>query len=635
MTLLSTIKNDPKFKLMLAGVFVALVLEILSISGFKLPNYVSLPMALLLIGFIGQNVLKKGFEAVTKLNFKSINFLMTVAAIGAIALGEYEEAAVVIVLFSLAEKLEDFGFDSSKSALKALLDKAPKMVQIKGAEQPVPVDQVKAGDIFIVKTGDLIPVDGKILEGASFVDESSITGEPLPKEKEVNDLVFAGTLNQSGYLEVSCTKSIKDSTVSKIVELALAANQTKAEVHQFIQNFAKVYVPFVLVATLLVAIVPPLFFQQDFIKWFKEALAILVISCPCALVISTPISIYCGIANATRKGAIVKGGKYLELIGKIKSIALDKTRTITLGKPQVNKIIPFRGFKENDVLSCAAGIENMSEHPLAKSVVNEASARDLNFHNFKNFESIIGKGVQANCVVCDEKIMIGKTDFIKSHSHLSQDIQTQIEDSKKQGLTPLLVADSKGEKGIILLSDEIKAESKQAIGELNDLNIHVSMLTGDSAVAAKAVASQVNIKEVKADLMPEDKLKEIISLKKRYRNVAMVGDGVNDAPALARASLGISMGAVGSDAAIETSNVAILNDRLDTIPYLVKLGKKTLSTIKFNTTIAIATKFIFLALAVFGHSNLVLAIFADVGLTLFVVMNSLRLLQYNEVNVAG
>lgn len=631
MSLASAIKNDKKFQTLLLGVSLALVLEILSLSGLKVPVYISLPVTLALIGTVGQKVLQKGFEAIMKLNFRSISFLMTVAAIGAIALGEYEEAAVVIVLFSLAERLEDFGFDSSKAALNALLEKTPKSVVLKDENIKLPVDQVQIGQIFIVKTGEMIPIDGQITEGTSFVDESSITGEPLPKEKGIDDLVFAGTLNQSGYLEVKVTKTIKDSTISKIVELALAANQTKAEVHQFVQSFAKIYVPIILVITFLVAIVPPLLFNQDFIKWFKEALALLVISCPCALVISTPISIYCGIANASKKGAVIKGGKYLELIGRIKSVAMDKTRTITLGKPVVSKIIPFRNFQENEVLSCAAGIENLSEHPLAKSVVEEAQTRDLRFHGVNNFESVIGQGVKANCNVCAESIMVGKPAFIKMNSKLSSHIEGDLLDAKKQGMTPILMADSKGEKGIFLLTDKIKPESEKAIQQLNDLNIHVSMLTGDSYESAKVIAEKVNIKEVKADLLPEDKLKEVIGLKQKYHSVAMVGDGVNDAPALARASLGISMGAMGSDAAIETSNVAILNDKLDTIPYLVRLGKKTLSTIKFNTAIAIGTKFVFIALAVAGYSNLVLAIFADVGLTLFVVMNSLRLLKYNDV----
>ena len=631
MILVSSIKNDKKFQMLLLGVSLALFLEMLSLSGFKTPSYICLPLTLGLIATIGSKVILNGIEAIVKFNFRSINFLMTVAAIGAIALGEYEEAGVVIVLFSLAEKLEDFGFESSKSALKALLEKTPKAVELRDENIKVPVEQVQVGQVFIIKTGELIPIDGQIVEGASFVDESSITGEPVAKEKAINDMVYAGTLNQSGYLEIKSTKTIKDSTISKIVELALAANQTKAEVHQFVQSFAKIYVPIILIVSFLIAVVPPIFFNQDFVKWFKEALALLVISCPCALVISTPISIYCGIANATKKGVVVKGGKYLEMIGQIKSVAMDKTRTITLGKPVVSKIIPFRNFSENEVLSCAAGIENLSEHPLARSVVEEAQARNLDFHRFKNFESVIGNGVKASCGVCDESILVGKPDFIRKNSRLSPDIERDLAESKKQGMAPVLMADSKGEKGIFLLIDKIKPESQSAIQQLNDLNIHVSMLTGDTYDSAKLIADKVNIKEVKADLLPEDKLKEVIELKQRYQNVAMVGDGVNDAPALTRASLGISMGAMGSDAAIEASNVAILNDKLDTIPYLVKLGKKTLSTIKFNTAIAIVTKFVFLALAVFGHSNLVLAIFADVGLTLFVVMNSLRLLKYNEV----
>ncbi|AZZ37303.1 heavy metal translocating P-type ATPase [Bdellovibrio sp. qaytius] len=630
MSLSSAIKKDDKFKLLLLGVVVAMALELCSILGYRMPTMLTLPMSLLIIFTLGFSVLKKGFQAILKLNIRSINFLMTVAAIGAMALGDYEEATVVIVLFSLAERLEDFGFDSSKKALSALLEKTPKVVRLKDQEAPVPVDGLVVGQIFIIKTGDIIPVDGQVVEGHSYIDESTITGEPLAKEKNINDLVFAGTINQSGYLEVKVLKVLKESTLSKIVELALAANQTKAEVHEFVQRFARIYVPIILISAALITIVPPLFFDQNFIKWFKEALSLLVIACPCALVISTPLSIYCGIAIASKKGAVVKGGKYLELIGKIKAVALDKTRTITFGKPKINQIIPFKNFSESDVLSCAAGLEMLSEHPLAKSVVDEAQLRNLNMHSFAKFESIVGQGVKANCEVCDESISIGKTEFIKNNSALSGAVEKNISDYAKRGLTSVLVADSKGEKGLILLSDEVKPESKAAIRKLIEMNIHVSMLTGDSLEAAKLVSETVDIKDVRANLLPQDKLKEIVNLKQKYGHVAMVGDGVNDAPALARASLGISMGAAGSDAAIETSNVAILNDNLETIPFLIKLGQKTLSTIKFNTAIAVITKFSFLLLALFGRSHLVLAIMADVGLTLFVVMNSLRLLQYEE-----
>lgn len=630
MTLSSAIKQDAKFQILLSGVTFAVILEVCSILGYKLPDLLALPLTLVLIGTFGFNVLKKGFEAILKLNFKSISFLMTVAAIGAIALGDYEEAAVVVILFALAERLEDFGFDSSKEALKSLLEKTPKMVKLKDQEVLVPVEKLVAGQVFIVKTGEIIPVDGEIASGNSFVDESTITGEPIAKEKGPKDLVFAGTLNQSGYIEVRATKGIKDSTITKIVELALAANQNKAEIHQFVQNFAKVYVPLILITTFLVAVVPPVFFGQDFVKWFKEALALLVISCPCALVISTPISIYCGIANASKKGAVIKGGKYLEMFGKIKSVALDKTRTITLGKPVVTKVIPYRNFLEDEVLSCAAGIEDLSEHPLAKSVVEEAQSRDLDFHGFNNFESIIGHGVRANCKVCDEKILIGKPDFIRQNAKLSENALNVLAESQKSGLTTVLVADSKGEKALLLLSDKIKPESKNAIQDLNNLGVKTSMLTGDSLEAAQYVAKEVSITDVRANLLPQDKLNEITRLKQHHSVVAMVGDGVNDAPALAQASVGISMGAMGSDAAIETSNVAILNDNLETIPYMIRLGKKTLSTIKFNTAIAILTKFTFLTLAVFGKSHLVLAILADVGLTLFVIFNSLRLLRYTN-----
>lgn len=629
MTLTSAIQKDYKFKLLLVGVVFSLLIELSAIMGYSLPKMVILPLALFLILTLGRTVLLKGFKALKDLNFKSINFLMTLAAIGAMALGEYEEAAVVIVLFALAERLEEFGFESSKDSLKTLLAKTPKMAIVKNQEVPVAVEALNVGQILIIKPGEIIPVDGVVVVGVSAIDEASITGEPIPKEKEVNDLVYAGTLNQSGYLEIKVLKKLSESTITKIVEITLSANKDKAQVHQFIEKFARIYTPFILLSAILLVLVPTFVFGQDFTKWFKEALSLLVISCPCALVISTPLSIYSALAVASAQGLLIKGGRHLEMAGQIKAVALDKTRTITLGQPRVAQIIPFKNFSVQEVLECAAGIEAMSEHPLAKSIVKEAQKKSLFAHTFKNFASKPGQGIQAFCEVCvDSHIYAGKTSYVQKVSSLSMAVQQKIAGSEELGFTSVVIADQNGEKGLILLSDEIKTESKKAIQDLQKMNVHVTMLTGDNNHSAAKIANEVGIKDVQTNLMPEDKLTAIQNLKKQYGQVAMVGDGVNDAPALAAASLGISMGAVGSDAAIEASSVAILNDNLALVPFVIQLGQKTLGTIKFNTTIAVLVKLAFLGLALAGRSELVLAIIADVGLTLFVVLNSLRLMKF-------
>lgn len=633
--------QDTKFRWMIFSVTIVAVFEFLSLADIDVFRYI-VPERYsrwLAAGFfaaiiiaIGWRTLFRGLQALAKINFKSINLLMTIAIIGAFYLGEYEEAAVVVVLFTLGETLEKFGIASSKSALQALVDRTPKMAAIKNAAgqiTEIAVEEINVGDILVLKPSDMISLDAEVVSGSSSVDESTITGEPLPKDKHEGDFVFAGTLNMQGYLEARVTKLAADSTLSKIIDITFAATKTKAETQKFIETFASYYTPAIIVIAALLVIIPTLLFSQPFNQWLEQAITILVIACPCALVISTPISIYGAIGNASAKGALVKGGKYIEAIGQIKAVAMDKTRTLTYGKPKVTDVIPFGETTREHLLACAAGIEAYSEHPLAQAVVDAANEEKIEIHGVENFQAVMGKGAKADCVVCyDKHHCIGKLPFITEEHKVQEEVVKQVEALQLQGKTSIVVSSHDGVEGVIALTDEIKTESKSTIAELRELGVEIVMMTGDNHAPAMLVAKEVGITEVKAEMLPEDKADAVRELLAKYGATAMVGDGVNDAPALALSSVGIAMGAAGSDAAIEAASIAILNDRLELIPYLIRLGRRTISTIKINTALAIATKLVFVVLAILGISSLALAIFADVGVTVLVILNSLRLLSF-------
>ena len=396
--------KDAKFLWLLASVALVAVFEFLSLMGesYKLRRDIALPFFAAIILAVGWLTLWNGLKALTKLNFRSINLLMTIAVIGAFYLGEYEEAAVVIVLFALGERLESFGIQSSKSALQALVDRTLKtaLIRRENQERELKLEEIQVEDVLIIKPSDMIALDAEVLTGASSIDESTITGEPLPKDKHAGDKIFAGTLNMQGYLEAKVLKTAKDTTLAKIIETTFAATKTKAETQKFIETFAGYYTPTIIVIAALLVAIPTLFFGQPFNPWFEQAITILVIACPCALVISTPISIYAAIGNASAKGALVKGGKYIEAIGQIKAVAMDKTRTLTYGKPKVTDVIPFGETSGEHLLACAAGIETYSEHPLAQAIVAAANEEKIDIHAVENFQAVMGKGAKADCVVC-------------------------------------------------------------------------------------------------------------------------------------------------------------------------------------------------------------------------------------------
>lgn len=621
--------HDTKFLWLLFAALVVGILELLSFAEIRLPHLIEVPFFFIFILVIGYQTLWHGLYALITFNFKSINALMLIAVTGAWYLGKYEEAAVVIVLYTLAEKLEDIGIEKSQSALGALLEKMPKFVSLKNQENQVSVDKVKVGDIIVVKPGEMIALDGRVSSGISFIDESSITGEPIPREKFVGDAVYAGTLNKQGYLEVEVSKTAQNTTFAKIKELTFQATQVKAPTQKFIETFAQYYTPSVILLAFLWVFVPTAILGYPLDPWLVKGLSLIVIACPCALVISTPVSIYSAIGNASKQGALIKGGKYLEAVGQIQCIALDKTRTLTFGRPIVSDVIPYGKSSREHVLECAAGIEIFSEHPLAQSIVDAAKSENLQLHQVENFKSFIGKGAQADCLVCTERHhCLGKLPFILEEHAVPQFIEDEVNRLLNQGKTAVVIATHDEVEGVIALTDEIRPESKFLIEGLKKLNIKPILLTGDHAAPAKIVADNLGISEVRSNLLPEDKANIIKDLVKEYHTVAMVGDGINDAPALALSNVGITIGSLGSDTAIEAASIVILNDRLDVIPFLVKLGKKTIETIRYNVTLAIAIKFIFIALALLGMSNLALAIFADVGVTLIVILLSIRLLNW-------
>jgi len=628
--------NDKKFLFLLLAITIVVALEVLSIIGIHIPMpYAPFVFAVFILG-IGYNVLWNGVKAIFKLQFSNINLLMLIAVVGAFYLKEFPEAAVLVVLYVLGERLEDIGIENSKSALDELVSKAPKTAFVKSENANVVIDKIAVGTIIQVKAGEMIPLDGKIVSGETLVDEAAITGEPIAKDKRTGDNLFAGTLNKNGFIEMETTKLAVDTTFSKIVRLTFEAAANKSETQKFIQQFAKYYTPVMLALSVFLFIIPVFILHLDLNHWLQQAITLLVIACPCALVISTPVAIYAAIGNASAKGALVKGGKYIEALASIKAIALDKTRTITFGNPIVSDVIPLNGTSREELLACTAGAEIFSEHPLAQAIVDASRKEGFEPHKTEAFKSIMGKGATAKCLVCeDETIYVGKLDFIQETQTIDNEAVKIVEQLSSQGKTSVVVSFGNGVAGIIGLMDEIKPDSEAALKELEALNIEPVMLTGDSEKAANYVAHQVGIEKIFGNMLPENKAEKIKELLQQYGKVAMVGDGITDAPALAQSTVGIAMGAAGSDTAIETANIALMNDKLSLIPFLIRLSQKTLRRIKFNTIGAIAVKLIFITLAFIGFSNLVFAIAADVGVTLIVILTSLNLMKFESKIVSG
>ena len=570
-------------------------------------------------------VYRSAFTGLLKQRFLNINFLVAIASLGAVYIGQYAEAASVIFFFMLAGFFEDFGIERSKKALEALVKKTPKTAILANGKQ-VPVDEVKIKDIVIVRPGDLIPLDGVVIKGNSSVDEASITGESVPADKQIDSSVFAGTINLNGYLEISVAKESKNSTFAKIIELVDKAQRSRAPAQEFIDRFARYYTPTIVASAVLVAVVPPLFFSGVFGAWLYRALTLLVIACPCALVISTPVSIASAIGGASKKGILIKGGKFLELLSKVRAVAFDKTKTLTYGEPKVTNVVTFNGYSEEEVLADACGIEKFSSHPLSRSIVDFVQERGVTPHAMEKYQNITGKGGKATCLVCNDlEHCIGNLKLLEAHNVSTKEVVQKVEQFEKQGKTVVLISEDSKVMGALAIADTIRDEAQKTISDLKRLNVETAILTGDNIHTAQYVANEIGIKNVYASLLPDEKVKKIEELKSKYQIVAMVGDGVNDAPSLVTSNVGIAMGAGGSDVAIESADVALMNSNIQNVPYAVMLGRKTMRTIKQNVTAALGIKAIVMLLALFGLVHLEWAIGADSGVAILVILNSLRL----------
>jgi len=555
-----------------------------------------------------------------------MNFLMTIAVFGAMAIGEWGEAATVAFLFSFSNGLQAYTLDKTRRSIGALMELAPPeaLVRRGGRELRLPVADIVVGDTIIGKPGERIAMDGVVRSGTSAVDQATITGEAVPVDKEAGDAVFAGTINGHGALEIEVTKVAADSTLAKIMHLVEEAQAQRAPSQQFVDVFAKYYTPAVLIAAAGIMTIPWLAFGQPFAPWFYKGLVLLVISCPCALVISTPVSIVAAIGNASRQGALIKGGAYLEQVGAIKAVAFDKTGTLTIGCPAVTDVIPAGGMNESELLALAAAVENRSEHPLARAVVTAAAGLPLK--NADNFQAFVGRGARAD--LDGRTVYVGTSRLFAELGHGLAPFEQLISALERQGKTVMLVGDATAVHGMIAVADKLRAGSAEAVRSLRAAGVrHVAMLTGDNNRVAEAVGASLGLDAVHGELLPADKVVAIRDLARRYGGVAMVGDGVNDAPALAAATVGVAMGAAGSDAALETADIALMADDLGKLAYVVRLSRKTVAVIKENIAFALVVKVAFVVLTLAGFANMWLAVFADTGTSLLVTLNSMRLMR--------
>lgn len=572
----------------------------------------------------GVFVLKSAVNGLIKKRFLNISFLVTIAAIGAIYIGEYGEAAAVVFLFSLAEFFETFGIERSRQAVEALLKRSPKVARLKSGEM-LPVEEVEVGVVVVTKPGEQIPLDGVIVAGSSSLDEAAITGESTPIDKELGATVFAGTLNIQGYLEIEVTKASKDSLFSRIITLIEKAQNARAETDTFIETFARYYTPAIVVISFLVAVVPTVIFDLPFELWLYRAITLLVIACPCALVISTPVAIASAIGGASRFGILIKGGSYLERLASVQAIAFDKTRTLTYGRHTVTDVLTFGSHSEAEVIADAAGIEHFSSHPLAQSIIDYATAKGITPHTMGNFQNVAGQGGHADCVICSATHTIGNRKLMDSLGVDSTKVENQVRSLEESGKTVVFIASETELIGAIAIADEIREEAKAVIADLEHLGIATVMLTGDNAFSGTYVGNAVGIKGIYAALSPEGKVEQITALQQEYGKVAMVGDGINDAPSLATADVGFAIGAGGTDAAIETADIALMSGNLTGVPAAVRLARRSIWVIKVNIALALGVKVLFLLLVITGNANLVFAIAADSGMAIVVIVNSLRL----------
>lgn len=572
----------------------------------------------------GHKIIRNGLISLFKAHF-SIDLLMTIAATGAFLIGHGEEGAAVMFLFFIAEFLEEHATDRAKGSLHGLLKLAPQTATVRrnGEEKGVHVHDIHVGEIVVVRPGERIPLDGVVVKGHSSVNQAPITGESVPVSKGVGSDVYAATINEDGYLEIKVTKGSDETVLSRIIKLVTEAQKQKSESEKFIDRFSKYYTPSVILLAIGVAVIPPFVFSLPFNVWFYRALVLLVVSCPCALAISTPVSMVSAITSGARNGVLIKGSGYLEQLGKTKAVAFDKTGTLTEGKLEVSDVVVTNNLPTEEILKIAASLESHSKHPIAKTIVEETKKEGVELYQVSEFKSMAGKGIVGR--IDGEKFSIGSRKLFNGlEVGFPEDVAARLED---EGKTVVLVANERESIGIVAVSDKVRKGAAEVVKGLKEKGLRVEMLTGDNVRVAKAIATRLGIEEYHAELMPGDKVMIVgEELSRKYGGVAMVGDGVNDAPALARADVGIAMGAMGSDVALENADIALMQDELSKLVYLIDLSQKTSSVVKENIFASIIVKGSFAVFALPGFVPLWLAVaVGDMGLSLAVILNAMRL----------
>ncbi|MES2069288.1 MAG: heavy metal translocating P-type ATPase [Pseudomonadota bacterium] len=585
-------------------------------------------LALLAIAVSGTGTYIKGWIALKNLNL-NINALMAIAVTGALLIGQWPEAAMVMVLFTLSEMIEAMSLERARHAIRGLMAMTPdsaSVLQDDGSWQPVAAKSIAIGATIRVAPGERIALDGELSKGQSAVDQAAITGESMPVAKAVGDQVYAGTVNQTGSFEYRVTAAQTDSTLARIIHAVEEAQGSRAPTQRFVDSFAKVYTPIVFLLALGVMLAPPLLLGLPWMVWVYKALVLLVIACPCALVVSTPVTVVSGLAAAARAGILIKGGVYLEQGRKLKSLALDKTGTITQGKPLLTDVVVLSG-EPGHALQLAASLAGRSDHPVSGAISTywQAQAGLGVLLEVGDFEALAGRGVKGR--MDGQWIYLGNHRLIEELQICTPQTEAALDRLEAEGKTAVIICNEQAPLAVIAVADTVRDSSRQAIAELHQLGIRSLMLTGDNTLTARAIAAHVGIDDARGDLLPEDKLAAITEELKLYGSVGMVGDGINDAPALAKSSIGFAMGAAGTDTAIETADVALMDDDLRKIPQFIRLSRRTAAILKQNIALALGIKLVFLLLAVMGMATLWMAVFADMGASLLVVFNGLRLLR--------
>ncbi|MFO3720865.1 heavy metal translocating P-type ATPase [Pseudomonas sp. HLMP] len=595
--------------------------------GALAPEWVVAALALAAILGCGLGTYKKGWIALKNRNL-NINALMSIAVTGAVLIGQWPEAAMVMVLFTVAELIEARSLDRARNAISGLMQLSPDMATVRQADgqwREVEVRAVPIGALVRVRPGERIGLDGEVVMGQSSVDQAPITGESLPVEKAPGDKLFAGTINQAGALEYRVTAAAGQSTLARIIKAVEQAQGARAPTQRFVDRFSRIYTPAVFAVALAVAIVPPLFMAGAWFDWIYRALVLLVVACPCALVISTPVTIVSGLAAAARKGILIKGGVYLEGGRKLDFLALDKTGTLTHGKPVQTDSNVLDPLFEGRAQALAASLATRSDHPVSGAIAQYARAQGLAFDDVGEFAALAGRGVRGE--VDGELYHLGNHRLVEELGLCSPQLEAELDQLERQGKSVVLLIGRTGPLALFAVADTVKDSSRQAIAELHELGIRTVMLTGDNPHTAQAIAGQVGIDRAEGNLLPADKLTAIEDLYAEGHRVGMVGDGINDAPALARAEIGFAMAAAGTDTAIETADVALMDDDLRKIPAFVRLSRQSAAILTQNIVLALGIKAIFLAITFAGMATMWMAVFADMGVSLLVVFNGLRLLR--------